>query len=66
MKGRNRPVFEVISDFGWNVSIAPLDVVSNMGVFGKVVALLLLFIWCLPVLIIFTFASFLFWLIERK
>lgn len=62
----HKPIFEVIQDIGWQVSVHPLDFIAGKGNLGRVLAFILLFLWCLPVLGFFTFLAFLFWIFERK
>jgi len=62
----NKSIFEIIQGFGWDISIRPIDFIANKGVIGRLIALILLFVWCFPVLGIFTFIAFPFWVLEKN
>lgn len=61
----NKLIFEIIQEFGYNLAIKPIDSIMKLGVLGRILALIFLFIWCLPILVIFSFIAFLFWVFEK-
>jgi hypothetical protein len=61
----NKFIFEVIQSFGYDLAIKPIDFIMKTGVLGRILSLILLFIWCLPVLVIFSLIAFLFWIFKK-
>ena len=66
MKKIDKPKFEVVQELGWEISVYPLDFIAGKGVIGRILAFILIFLWCLPLLGFFTFLAFLFWIFEKK
>ena len=58
-------MFEIIQSFGYDLAIKPIDFIIKKGILGRVLALVLLFTWCLPVLVIFSATAFLFWILNK-
>jgi hypothetical protein len=61
----NKFIFEIIQSFGYDLAVRPIDLIMKTGVLGRVLSLILLFIWCLPVLVIFSLIAFLFWIFKK-
>ena len=61
----NKLIFEIIQSFGYDLAIKPIDSIMKLGVLGRITALILLFVWCLPILVVFSFIAFLFWIFEK-
>lgn len=62
----NKSIFEIIQGFAWDLSVRPVDFIANKGVTGRLIAVILLPLWCFPILGIFSFIAFPFWVFERK
>jgi hypothetical protein len=62
----NKSIFEIIQGFGWDLSVRPVDFIANKGVIGRLIALILLLVWCFPVLGIFSCIAFPFWVFEKR
>jgi hypothetical protein len=61
----NKFIFEIIQSFGYDLAVRPIDLIMKTGVLGRILSLILLFIWCLPVLVIFSLIAFLFWIFKK-
>jgi len=61
----NKFIFEIIQSFGYDLAVRPIDFIMKTPVLGRVLALILIFMWCLPVLVIFSLIAFLFWIFKK-
>lgn len=58
-------LFETILDFGFKLSLAPINYLINFGFIGKILCFIALFIYSMPILIVFNVIGFTFWILKR-
>lgn len=58
-------LFETILSFGFKLSLAPINYLVKFGFIGRVLCFIALFIYSMPILILFNFIGFAFWITKK-
>jgi hypothetical protein len=63
---RKIKLFERVLSTGYNLAVIPLTYIVRIGYAGKVLCIVFLIVYSMPVLIVFNSIGFIFWLFNKN